>query len=254
MLGVNDAMNVANNNYPYSEYERALDKVLEQAVKDYWTQYIDINRHQADVARTYLWVSAAMLGSYSTIAHFIGLDFTNLFYWFIIPGIFAVLFAIIAFGVCLFALPSRKGYMRIGESWGTYSQMAYDGLCRKEQSLYRNTVTALIDDFDAAAVHNLNTNLRRAKLLRLTSWLLLISFCFGLIGIATIGYQKIANYEGIEMTDDNSTPTTGQGQTTATPEPDARPPKGPITTTPHKIITHDAKPVNTRIIITEDKD
>ncbi|MFO8154932.1 MAG: hypothetical protein R6U87_02785, partial [Thiohalospira sp.] len=53
--------------FDYESYEKSLALVLEQASKEYWAQHIDINRHQIMVGRTYLWVSAALLGSYFTI-------------------------------------------------------------------------------------------------------------------------------------------------------------------------------------------
>lgn len=53
--------------YEYEGYEEALERILAIAGKDYWTQYVDINRHQVNVAKTYLWVSAALLGVYSAI-------------------------------------------------------------------------------------------------------------------------------------------------------------------------------------------
>lgn len=48
-------------------YEKTLTLVVEQASKDYWAQHIDVNRHQIMMGRTYLWVSAALLGSYFTM-------------------------------------------------------------------------------------------------------------------------------------------------------------------------------------------
>jgi hypothetical protein len=49
------------SDYDYQSYEKSLEKVLESTQKDYWAQYIDINRHQVIVGRTYL----TRLGAYS---------------------------------------------------------------------------------------------------------------------------------------------------------------------------------------------
>ena len=53
------------SDFDYQSYEKSLEKVLESVQKDYWAQYIDINRHQVIVGRTYLWVSAALIGAYT---------------------------------------------------------------------------------------------------------------------------------------------------------------------------------------------
>lgn len=36
------------------QYEKSLEKILATVEKDYWTQYVDINRHQVIVSRAYL--------------------------------------------------------------------------------------------------------------------------------------------------------------------------------------------------------
>lgn len=50
--------------YDYKSYEKCLEKVLESTQKDYWAQYVDINRHQV-VGQVYLWVAAALVGAYT---------------------------------------------------------------------------------------------------------------------------------------------------------------------------------------------
>ena len=40
--------------FDYEGYEKALERSLALAEKDYWTQYVDINRHQVNVSKTYL--------------------------------------------------------------------------------------------------------------------------------------------------------------------------------------------------------
>ena len=241
--------------YPYLEYEKALEEVLKHASKDYWEQYTSINNHQVRVAKTYLWVAAAMLGAYSAIINMVlvktlAVPLCSIFYC-----ILAILSALCAFGVCLYSLPPRKGYMRIGESWGTFSKMAYDGLANKEKSLYRNVLTALVDEFDNASFHNLQTNNQRAILLRSTSWLLILSFCFSVVSTINIGIEnlpstKVEHTMTNETNSNSNTTTTNQGGTET--KPDARPPQGPITTgKPQKIITHGDNTVNkTRVVIT----
>jgi len=243
--------------FPYPEYERALEKVLDQATKDYWAQYIEINRHQVNVARTYLWVSAALLGAYSTIGGLLRGVLESVTPCGLIAGSLAVALAVTAFGLCLYALPARKGYMRVGESWGTFSKMAYDCLCEKKPSAYRDTLTALLDTFDSASMHNVNTNLRRARLLRVTSWVLIISFGFAILALGSIGAQNLTRLlKETQMAKEESKPqTTAPVSQAPKPalQPDARPPQGPITGTPPKIITHaEDPPRKPLVIITED--
>lgn len=171
----------STEDFPYKDYEKALEKVLEQVSKDYWIQYVDINRHQVAVARTYLWMSAAFIGTYFSSALLVFEKQGGITPCFATTLFFATVLAILALGVCLYALPARHGYKRIGQSWGTFSKFAYDALASQSPSLYRDTLTCLVDEFDSAAEHNLHTNLARARLLRLTSWLLIGSFALALV-------------------------------------------------------------------------
>lgn len=244
--------------FPYANYEKALEEVLKHASKDYWEQYTSINNHQVGVAKTYLWVSAAMLGAYSAAVNYIATYTLKMPSCGAVYGVGAILAALVAFGVCLYALPSRSGYLRIGESWGTFSKMAYDGLTEKKTALYRNVLSVLVDEFDNAASHNLHTNNQRAKLLRLTSWLLIFSFGFAVISSLSFGIENINSTNravGImtnETTSDasgNNTPA-GQNQGGADAKPDARPPRGPITGKPQNIITHGETTNSNRVVIT----
>jgi hypothetical protein len=50
----------------YEGYTKSLEKILDGVTKDYWATRIDDARHQVGIAKTYLWVSAALIGAYVT--------------------------------------------------------------------------------------------------------------------------------------------------------------------------------------------
>jgi len=200
-----------------------------------------------------------MIGTFSAAANFLtNINLINKPCVILLGGI-AFILSIVAFGVCLYSLPARKGYMRVGESWGTFSKLAYDKLCEKKQSAYRDTISSLIDEFDSAALHNLNTNNQRAKLLRITSWVLIFSFCLGLLTTISAGIEYVSQKNNMEesMTtnstnQDDGSSNVSQDQGDSSSKPDAQVPQGPISGKPLKIITHgDNTPKNT-IVITED--
>jgi hypothetical protein len=246
--------------FDYLGYESALERVLEQATRDYWAQYIDINRHQVDVAKNYLWVSGALLGAYFTCFTPVKASLSSMSPCLILMGLMAAVLAVSAFGICLYALPSRKGYMRVGQSWGTFSKRAYDDLAGKKRSVYRDTLTSLVDKFDEAAMHNLNTNNHRARLLRITSWVLIASFCLALLAASGYGIQTYFGdtKEGAmaeqEATNPQGSPNSGNQDTPAVAKPDAIPPAGPVGTNPSNVITHGLDTSKPQVIIIEGKD
>lgn len=175
--------------YDYKSYEKCLERILESAQKDYWAQYIDINRHQVIVGRNYLWVAAALIGAYTAGYRQFAQAFSNP----VIFTLFVLAFSLsaIAFGICLYAIPARKGYQSVHKKgWGELSHSAYNLLCAKEDNLYASFLTDFISKFDTAHNYSIVTNQNRARLLRLTSWLLIISFAIAILGLVVIG----ANY------------------------------------------------------------
>ena len=164
-------------NYDYEQYQKALSTILEQASKEYWSQHIDINRHQIIVGRTYLWVAAALLGAYFTTYGFAQNNLVgNATSCLILFSCIAVVLAAAAFGTCLYALPGRKGYLKIGKSWRIFAGNAYRSLESESTSIYSESLTELIEKVDVAIEHGSKTNHTRAKMLRCTSWLLIGSF------------------------------------------------------------------------------
>ncbi|ERJ19975.1 hypothetical protein SSPSH_000839 [Salinisphaera shabanensis E1L3A] len=168
--------------YDYEQYSASLSNILDEASKEYWSQHIDINRHQIMVARTYLWVAAALLGAFFTSYSFIYSNVETS------PGpcsillfVLSVLLSAAAFGLCLYALPGRRGYLKIGPGWRILAHDAYKSLKDECETIHANTLTSLIEEIDRAVDYGSNTNLKRAKLLRFVSWLLIGSFvvaCF----------------------------------------------------------------------------
>lgn len=248
------------NMWPYIEYEKALEKILDLVIKDYWTQYVEINSHQIKVAQLYLWVAAALIGAYSTFF----ITYSDLFiktpFCIQLVLFISLILAVIAFGLSLYSVPAFKGYSRIKGSWGTYSQKAHQELLIKKSSLYRDILTDVIDDYDKFTNENLNTNCDRAKRLRLTFWLLLSSFILSFITLLGIGIQKslVLKTGGFMSKETSQDAQSGNSKINLGTEqkPDARPPKGPIENSHPTIITHaeDSEKGNKIVVLTEDKE
>ncbi len=182
---------MSEESYDYDGYEKSLERILAMTEKDYWTQYVDINRHQVNVGKTYLWVSAALLGAYAAAySQFEANDFSlNSFE--VLMFLIGIVLAISAFGICLYAIPARKGYLSIANpSWGEFSQMAYTYLCDKKHYVYSNLINKLIDRTDICVHHNANTNQSRAKQLRVISWVLIASLSFSLLAATSVFMSK----------------------------------------------------------------
>ena len=169
--------------FNYVDYERSLEKVLEQAQQDYWCQYVDINRHQIIVGRNHLWVSAAIIGALSALFVQYG---TQVSFNSVLGASFIVGYAlsVIAFGLSLYSMPSKDGYHMPHEgNWSTLTARAYSQLESKEKNSYSNFLSQLIKDIDEANNKNLNTNGRRGRLFRWVYRCLILSFSASLLSV-----------------------------------------------------------------------
>ncbi len=105
-------MTIQNPKYDYESYEKTLKLISDLAEKDYWHQYTTINSHQVGVAKTYLWISAALLGFYvAAFDRYSDMITTNGLT--LILSFFSMSTVVIAFGLCIYAIPGRKGYKSI---------------------------------------------------------------------------------------------------------------------------------------------
>lgn len=256
---------MSDSGYNYTEYKEALEKILEGATHDYWVQYVDINRHQVGVAKTYMWVAVALMGGY--MAAFKLIDFESSIYpsSFITFFIIALLLVVTSFGLCLYAIPARKGYKLIApKSWGEFSQNANSRLTKKENNIYISTLNELIDKTDSGVIHNLNTNNSRAKLLRATSWLLLGSFLVAVLASISLGAANIefkTNKEEIVMSDESNADAGNSGadslqgskMPSTTDVPEVPTPKGPLVREISNIYTDSIECKPGGVISTESK-
>lgn len=171
---------MSEQKYDYDGYIKSLEKICEGLSKDYWSNYIDINRHQVSVGKLYLWVSVTLLGIYSIV-------FKNYSEYFlkndciVILGVLSFLLGGLAFAICLYAIPARKGYKLIpNKGWGEFSSEIYQYIKNNTQQIYATFLTSYIAKIDNAWEYNLKTNQKRASLLRVTSWLLICSFALAI--------------------------------------------------------------------------
>lgn len=249
---------MAEDEFDYEGYEKSLERSLALAEKDYWSQYIDVNRHQVNVAKTYLWVAAALLGSYAAIIgkypqHIITNTCVSLL------AFLSITTSVIAFGICLYAIPARKGYKAIPEiSWGEFPSLANQSLTSKGQRVYITLLTDLNNKVDKANCHNVATNQKRATLLRRTSWVLIASFSLAVItGVGVLiplSFHNLTQHEEFVMPEDNQSQSQSQGQETET-KPDVPTPAGPISGGNPDMSTHSAQiPITGNVRITESKD
>lgn len=238
------------NEYDYEGYSQALEKVLDGVTRDYWASYIDINRHQVTVGRTYLWVSAALIGVYTAGYEYFKLESTG-YISLTILGVLSYLLAFGAFGICLYAIPARKGYKTIPlKGWGEFSHSAYDLLLEKDHKVYPAFLSNLISKIDNAYEFNFKTNQKRAYLLRITSWLLISSFIVALITITSAYMVKptLIKKDQIEMSNEKSNDTTKAQKPPSVPKP---PPPANVG---GKVHTHSEEPPTNRRTFTDSVD
>lgn len=211
----------------YEGYTKSLEAILDGVKKDYWCSYVDINRHQVNVGRTYLWVSAALLGVY--VAGFDRATGQIMAAPYLVAlTLLSFALACVAFGTCLYAIPARNGYKAIPNAgWGEFSERAYDILSCGSDNVYATFLTEHISKIDHAFAHNFKTNQRRAKLLRQTSWLLIASFTLAVTVALSVLVQSLPfTKENLKVSNDKTTTTNGSAQP-ASPQPQLNVPKPP---------------------------
>lgn len=221
----------------YKGYTESLEKILEGATKDYWTSYVDINRHQVNVGKTYLWVAAALIGIYAAAYE----KFQDQFFLnscFIVLGIIAFSLSALAFGICLYAIPARKGYKTIPDKgWGEFSNEAYEILKADSKQVYATFLTSHISKIDHAFAYNFKTNQNRAWLLRFTSWLLIISFAVAIFVASSVSINTLINHNTpseVQTMSDDDTNT----QSSTEPKLDVPKPPPPADTGSSSVSTH----------------
>jgi hypothetical protein len=239
--------------YDYEGYAKSLEKVLDGVTKDYWTSYVDINRHQVAVGRTYLWVSAALIGVYTAGFEYFKTEIISNSMLAAL-GILTLILAFLAFGICLYAIPARKGYKTIPiKGWGEFSHEAYRLLNDKSEALYPTFLGDLISKIDTAFAFNFRTNQKRALLLRITSWLLIASFCTAVsaaLGASFQKYQPTETTEVLEMAEENESNSNqpSGSETQSGPAVPVPPPTADIGGT---VYTHSEDPPANRQTFTE---
>jgi len=172
-----------------------------------------VNRHQIGVAKTYLWVAAALIGGYVTTYKLASINITCIPMDVIVMGILSIGSAIFAFGFCLYSIPGRSGYYKVADkNWGEFAEAAYTKLRQRDEHVYATVITGMLYKYDIAVDHNRTTNIKRAKLLSVTSWVLIFSFLLSIACISSYSYQYYKkanpNYGDIEMSekDNNEQP------------------------------------------------
>lgn len=235
--------------YDYESYEKSLKLTIDLSEKDYWNQYTNINAYQVSVAKTYLWISAALLGAFVTAYDrysdsILNSNFTLFF------ALLSILTVVVAFGVCIYAIPARKGYQAIPEvSWGEFPALSYKYLCEKKANSHVYVLSQIADRIDAATLHNIQTNQDRAKLLRITSWVLIASFSFSVVTAITASldsYIQLHSTQIVEVSMTDQEPTNTQTPLQSTNAPDVPKPAGAITVQSTQQITGQTLHTNQR--------
>lgn len=161
--------------------------------------------------------------------------------------IVSFLLGISAFGTCLFGIPARQGYRTLHSTgWGELSHEAYELRSTHGKNSYPVFLGSLISRFDHATKHNTETNINRGKLLRITSWLLLISLASAFLAGATLLAYKsqLSISEEITMSENESTDNAPVNQSTSDDIPPPPPPAGAAQGS--DITTHSADTSNTQ--------
>ncbi|MFI8980463.1 hypothetical protein [Ectopseudomonas khazarica] len=194
------------NKEAHGNYQKSLEKILDGVTKDYYTGLVDINRHQIAVARAYLWVAVVLIGAYIAAFDRYNSDVISTKYALVV-GVIALVLACVGFGICLYSMPVRKGYMAIPKrGWGEFTHEAYGYLSDGVVEAYARFLTYHISRIDDAYAHNFKTNQARARSLRMASWVLMASFFVSSANAIYVVSDRLYSYNGgvIKMAQDDS--------------------------------------------------
>ena len=199
-----------------------------------------------------MWVSAALIGIYAAAYDRFSpilLGHSCL----LVLSLIAFILASLAFGICLYAIPARKGYRAIpNKGWGEFSGEAYNYLKDGSEQVYSTFLTSHISKIDHAFSYNFKTNQSRAALLRFTSWLLILSFSSAIFVASAASIETITNLNQPKK----ETIMSGDDDQGNTPEPTLQVPEPPPTADigGGAVSTHSIDSSPTTTFITESQD
>lgn len=176
--------------YDTEGYKNSLEKLVTMSEKEYYTQMVDINRHQVIVARNLLWLAIIIIGFNFTYADWIfsKVQIDQSFFSTMIASYFftfiALISALLCFGWSVFSIPASGGYdLPYNKSWADYSKIAYEKLMAGSDEVYEHVLTSLHEKIDQACSRGHATNNSRGVKLRNASISIIVSAISSVIAL-----------------------------------------------------------------------
>jgi hypothetical protein len=136
------------------------------------------------------------------------------------------------------AIPSK--------GWGEFSSKSYQLLKSGSDQVYGTFLQEHISKIDRAWAFNFKTNQARAKLLRMTSWLLIFSFVVAFFSVVVASTDYVLSNRIGELMQNENNGGTDEEPTLSIPEPPETADIGS-----DDISTHSADPTDSMTFVTE---
>lgn len=177
-------------------YTKSLEKLVTMSEKEYYVQFVDINRHQIVVARTILWLLVIIIGFDIALMEWIynklsALDdkvvtLTPIYFCLIL----SIISSVSAFYFSVMSIPAFGGYLSLyRNSWAEYSNSSFKHFEEQGANVEAYTLNRLLERLDKACKKGHSTNRDRAIKLRTSSILLIASIILVAIGFITFSFK-----------------------------------------------------------------
>lgn len=185
-----------SDSFDMEGYQKTLERLVVMSEKEYYTQIVDINRHQVSVARILAWLAVVLIGfdialfdwSYARVGQ--QPEFMPTLTWCYLMFTLAFLSAGFAFVAAIMAIPALGDYAILyDKSWSEYAEKAYDSVQTQSRVVYETTLNDLLGKLDSACFQGATTNGKRGRYLRLSSCAVMITLVFIIIGFLTFSFN-----------------------------------------------------------------
>jgi hypothetical protein len=177
-------------------YQKTLERLVVMSEKEYYTQIVDINRHQVSVARILAWLAVVLTGFNAALFDWIYIkyvDFDNsvlVLTVCFLPLSFAMVTGALAFISAILAIPAIGGYdILYSQSWAEHLNKAYGLLHEKSTAVYETALTDLISRLDIACSNGAITNGKRGAYLRTSSYATIATSLFIALGFLAFSFN-----------------------------------------------------------------
>ena len=180
----------------FDGYQKVLERLVLMSEKEYYTQIVDMNRHQVSVARILAWLAVVLAGFNVALFDWVyskSVVFDNQMLILVacfLPLSLAIVASALAFISAILAIPAIGDYdILYSESWAEHLITAHNSFKKESTTVYEIVLTDLIARLDSACSRGAMTNGKRGAYLRASSYATITSSVLIALGFLVFAFN-----------------------------------------------------------------